>query len=67
LAEVVKENKVTVGHSTIADEKTWNVFMRLGTDAKKYVYQYIPLIHTPNRRRFVRMQDLRDKKDNYKE
>lgn len=37
LAEVVKENKVTVGHSTIADEKAWNVFMRLGTDTEKYV------------------------------
>jgi len=35
LAKVVKENKITVGQSTIGDEKAWNVFMRLGTDAEK--------------------------------
>jgi len=47
LANVVKENKITVGQATIGDEKGWNVFIRLGTDAEK-------------------VQDLRDKKDNYK-
>jgi hydroxyacylglutathione hydrolase len=31
----VKENKITVGQATIGDEKSWNVFMRLGTDAEK--------------------------------
>jgi len=35
LGKVVNENKITVGQATIGDEKTWNVFMRLGTDAEK--------------------------------
>jgi hydroxyacylglutathione hydrolase len=39
LGEVVKENKITVGHATIGDEKNWNVFMRMGTDPEKYVYR----------------------------
>jgi len=47
LGKVVKENKITVGQATIGDEKTWNVFMRLGTDAQK-------------------VQELRDRKDNYR-
>jgi Hydroxyacylglutathione hydrolase C-terminus len=49
LAEVVKENKITVGHSTIADEKVWNVFMRLGTDTEKYVFCLRSRIRAPNR------------------
>jgi len=47
LAKVVEENKITVGHSTIADEKAWNVFIRLGTNTEK-------------------VQDLRDRKDDFK-
>lgn len=27
------ENEITTGRSTIADEKEWNVFMRLGSGA----------------------------------
>jgi hydroxyacylglutathione hydrolase len=36
LGELVK-NKITTGRSTIGDEKDWNVFMRLETDAIKSV------------------------------
>ncbi|KIJ60642.1 hypothetical protein HYDPIDRAFT_116941 [Hydnomerulius pinastri MD-312] len=35
LIKLVQENKVTTGLSTIGDEKEWNVFMRLGSDAVK--------------------------------
>jgi hydroxyacylglutathione hydrolase len=31
------EEEVTTGKSTIADEKEWNVFMRLGSDAVRCV------------------------------
>ncbi|KAK0502833.1 beta-lactamase-like protein [Armillaria luteobubalina] len=30
LADLVKQNKITTGLTTIGDEKQWNVFMRLG-------------------------------------
>jgi hydroxyacylglutathione hydrolase len=33
LIKLAEENKVTAGLSTIADEKDWNVFMRLDNDA----------------------------------
>lgn len=32
LAEIVEKNKITTGLTTIGDEKTWNVFMRLESD-----------------------------------
>lgn len=35
LREIVNENKVTTGLTTIGDEREWNVFMRLGSDAVK--------------------------------
>jgi len=35
LAEIVKKNKITTGLTTIGDEKEWNVFMRLDSDAVK--------------------------------
>lgn len=35
LANLVKENKITQGLSTIADEKKWNVFMRLDNETVK--------------------------------
>lgn len=35
LTKLVEENKVTAGLSTIGDEKEWNVFMRLDSDAVK--------------------------------
>lgn len=37
LGEIVKQNNITTGLSTIGDEKEWNVFMRLETDAIKCV------------------------------
>ncbi|KAJ6618341.1 hydroxyacylglutathione hydrolase [Mycena sp. CBHHK59/15] len=33
LGEIVKNNKITTGLTTIGDEKAWNVFMRLGDAA----------------------------------
>lgn len=33
LQELVDSHKITQGYGTIGDEKEWNVFMRLGTDA----------------------------------
>ncbi|KAF9228663.1 Metallo-hydrolase/oxidoreductase [Gyrodon lividus] len=35
LAKLVQENKITTGLSTIGDEKEWNVFMRLDSEAVK--------------------------------
>ncbi|EGN96058.1 hypothetical protein SERLA73DRAFT_185570 [Serpula lacrymans var. lacrymans S7.3] len=35
LVTLAKENKSTTGLTTIGDEKEWNVFMRLGSDAVK--------------------------------
>jgi len=35
LEKLAKENKVTTGLTTMGDEKEWNVFMRLGSDAVK--------------------------------
>ncbi|KAJ3505507.1 hypothetical protein NLJ89_g7378 [Agrocybe chaxingu] len=35
LADIVKVNKITTGLTTIGDEKDWNVFMRLGSEAVK--------------------------------
>jgi hydroxyacylglutathione hydrolase len=32
LGELTKQNEITQGISTIADEKVWNVFMRLGNE-----------------------------------
>ncbi|KAK2467047.1 hypothetical protein APHAL10511_001305 [Amanita phalloides] len=37
LAALVKENIVTTGLTTIGDEKQWNVFMRLNSDAVRKV------------------------------
>lgn len=37
LAEIVEQNKTTTGLTTIGDEKEWNVFMRLQTDAVRFV------------------------------
>ena len=33
LQELVDSHKITQGYSTVGDEKEWNVFMRLGTEA----------------------------------
>jgi hydroxyacylglutathione hydrolase len=37
LGELVRNNKITTGRSTIGDEKDWNVFMRLETEAIRWV------------------------------
>ena len=37
LADLVKQNKITTGLTTIKDEKQWNVFMRLESDAVRSV------------------------------
>lgn len=36
LANLTQENKITAGLSTIGDEKEWNIFMRLDSEAVKY-------------------------------
>lgn len=33
LQKLVDDNEITQGFGTIGDEKEWNVFMRLGSDA----------------------------------
>lgn len=33
LQELVDSHKITQGYGTIGDEKEWNLFMRLGSDA----------------------------------
>jgi hydroxyacylglutathione hydrolase len=74
---LAKENKITTGLTTIADEKEWNVFMRLGSDAVKSVScLYIPhraCIEPPPDRQATGassesaiMEKLRELKNNYK-
>jgi hydroxyacylglutathione hydrolase len=45
LHELVKNNKITTCLSTIEDEKEWNVFMRLGTDAIRLVTYWCLVYH----------------------
>lgn len=35
LQKLAKDNKITTGLTSIGDEKEWNVFLRMGTDAEK--------------------------------
>lgn len=37
LSEIVQKNKNTTGLTTIGDEKEWNVFMRLDSEAVRFV------------------------------
>ena len=37
LADLVKQNNITTGLTTLKDEKEWNVFMRLTSDAIRSV------------------------------
>ena len=37
LSRIVQDNKITTGLTTIGDEKEWNVFMRLDSEAVKFV------------------------------
>jgi hydroxyacylglutathione hydrolase len=41
LSEIVKENQITTGMTTIGDEKTWNVFMRLKSEAVRSVLEHL--------------------------
>lgn len=43
LSDIVEKNKITTGLTTIADEKEWNVFMRLGSDAVRSVARALHL------------------------
>ncbi|KAF8078119.1 Metallo-hydrolase/oxidoreductase [Lyophyllum atratum] len=61
LAEIVKQNKVTTGLTTIGDEREWNVFMRLGSDAVRSATG--ASADTPES---VVMDTLREKKNNYR-
>ncbi|KAF5386768.1 hypothetical protein D9615_001665 [Tricholomella constricta] len=61
LAELVKKNKVTTGLTTIGDEKEWNVFMRLGSEAVRSATAASP--DTPES---TIIDFLRNKKNNYR-
>ena len=37
LEDLVKNNDITTGLTTIGDEKEWNVFMRLGNSTVRFV------------------------------
>jgi hydroxyacylglutathione hydrolase len=37
LQGIVEENDISTGQSTIGDEKKWNLFMRLDSDAVRFV------------------------------
>jgi len=61
LADIVKNNKVTTGITTIGDEKEWNVFMRLGSDAVRKATGA-----SADSPESAIMDELRDQKNNYK-
>jgi len=47
LADLVKQNSITTGLTTMKDEKQWNVFMRLESDAvrsvpRKLCFSFMP-------------------------
>jgi hydroxyacylglutathione hydrolase len=41
LAEITQKNKVTTGLTTIGDEKEWNVFMRLDSEAVMLAFYHL--------------------------
>jgi len=61
LAGIVQQNKVTTGLTTIGDEKEWNVFMRLQTDAVRRATG--ATAETPDS---AIMDSLRDQKNNFR-
>ncbi|KAF9532340.1 beta-lactamase-like protein [Crepidotus variabilis] len=61
LEEIVKNNKITTGLTTIADEKGWNVFMRLDSTAVREATSANK--DTPQNEV---MDTLRDQKNNFK-
>jgi hydroxyacylglutathione hydrolase len=44
LQGIVEENDISTGHSTIGDEKKWNVFMRLDSAAVRFVCLLYPFV-----------------------
>ncbi|KAG6909847.1 hypothetical protein DXG01_015120 [Tephrocybe rancida] len=61
LEKLVKANKVTTGLTTIGDEKEWNVFMRLTSDAVRSA-----TAATADTPESAIMDSLRDMKNNYR-
>ena len=49
LSDIVQKNKITTGLTTIGDEKEWNVFMRLDSEAVKLVCSLRIVQHTADR------------------
>ena len=49
LSDIVQKNKITTGLTTIGDEKEWNVFMRLNTEAVQLVYSFTDILHATDR------------------
>jgi hydroxyacylglutathione hydrolase len=79
LEDIVKQNKVTTGLTTIGDEKEWNVFMRLDNDSIRHGYHVLylgPTLMSPLRKvttgatsttsRSTIMATLRKQKDDFK-
>jgi hydroxyacylglutathione hydrolase len=46
LADLVKKNNIMTGLTTMKDEKEWNVFMRLASDAVRQAPLYVSMIFT---------------------
>ena len=46
LSDILQKNKITTGLTTIGDEKEWNVFMRLDSEAVKFVCSLETVQHT---------------------
>jgi hydroxyacylglutathione hydrolase len=44
LAEITQKNKVTTGLTTIGDEKEWNVFMRLDSEAVMLAFCHLSFL-----------------------
>ncbi|KAF9483830.1 Metallo-hydrolase/oxidoreductase [Pholiota conissans] len=61
LADIAKKNKITTGLTTIGDEKEWNVFMRL--DSEAVLKAASATTDTP---KSAIMDALREQKNNYK-
>jgi len=61
LGEILRANKITAGHTTIGDEKLWNVFMRLQDPAVRRATQASG--DTPNS---VVMDALREQKNKFR-
>ena len=54
LSRIVQNNKTTTGLTTIGDEKEWNVFMRLDSEAVKFVW-FPQIYSTPRLTESIRL------------